>query len=240
MLGKSNGANGIHALIPPQARSQSEKIRVGSKEIFVVDDDPMIGDILNLAFSSDGYRVTFLRDGEQFRSVLRACPPPACILIDVLMPGRSGLDLLEDVDAKNYNAPFIVMSGMADIPIAIEAIKRGAFDFIEKPFVIGTVLERVRQVVVAWVQHRMTGQNREIPLATLPGCPPLTQREAEVLVEIAGAATNKEAARNLGLSPRTIEVHRAHIMEKLGAKNAVDLVRIVLGNRHQLLSGNHR
>jgi FixJ family two-component response regulator len=198
---------------------------ISGAEIYVVDDDPAIGDLLYRALSSEGYQVTTFSDGEAFSAAVRSRAPPACIVIDVLMPGRSGLDVLKDIDAHTYAAPIIVMSGTAGIPIAVEAVKCGAVDFIEKPFSLGAIVERVRGTIDAWA-------NREILAMEFPGCETLTLREAEVLAEIVAAASNKEAARHLGISPRTIEVHRAHIMTKLGARNAVDLVRIALGSRH--------
>jgi FixJ family two-component response regulator len=128
-----------------------------SAELFVVDDDPMIGDLLSATFSSEGYLVTTFTDGEEFNSVARSRPPPACIILDFLMPGRSGLDILKDIHACGCAAPIIVMSGMAGTPMAVEAIKNGAFDFIEKPFVLSVLVERVGNAIAAWPQHRMSG-----------------------------------------------------------------------------------
>ena len=197
-------------------------------ELFIVDDDPMIGELLGAVFSSEGYQVTTFTDGEQFNSVARSRPPPACVILDFMMPGRSGRDILKDIHAPGYAAPIIVMSGMAGIAMAVDAIKNGAFDFIEKPFALDALVERVSDAIVAWTQRRMNGNNRENLRTKFPGCRPLTLREAEVLAEIVGAASNKEAAQHLGISPRTVDIHRAHIMAKLGAKNTADLVRIAL------------
>ena len=96
-----------------------------------------------MTFASEGYQVTTFTDGEEFNTVVRSRPPPACITLDFFMPGRSGLDILKDIHACGYAAPVIVMSGMAGTPMAVEAIKNGAFDFIEKPFAIGVLVERV-------------------------------------------------------------------------------------------------
>jgi two-component system response regulator FixJ len=207
------------------------ELHISSDEIFVVDDDPTISDLLNMAFSSEGYRVTSFSDGEEFNAVARL-RAPACIILDVFMPGRSGLDILKDINAHNYAAPIIVMSGMASISIAVDAVKNGAFDIIEKPFTLESIVARVREVTDVWTRRRAIGHNSEIPSMEFPGCQRLTQREAEVLVEITAAASNKEAGCHLGISPRTIEVHRGRIMMKLGAKNAADLVRIVLTKPH--------
>jgi two-component system response regulator FixJ len=200
-------------------------------EIFVVDDDPLVGELLYGAFSSEGYQVTTFSDGEAFEAVTRSRTPPACVILDFFMPGRSALEILKNIHAHDYAAPIIVMSGMAAIPTAVEAIKYGAFDFIEKPFSLGAILERVREVIGARPQNRMNGNSCENLRMKFSVGQPLTLREAEVLAEIVAAASNKEAAQHLGISPRTIEVHRAHIMAKLGAKNAADLVRIAVAER---------
>ena len=112
--------------------------------------------------------------------------------------------------------------------MAVEAIKNGALDFIEKPFDAATVVTRVREAVEAWSRRAQQAGSADILSKAFPGHDQLTARERDVLNQIAAGASNKEAGRELGISPRTIEVHRARIMEKLGAKNAADLVRIVL------------
>jgi two-component system, LuxR family, response regulator FixJ len=195
-----------------------------SDEVFVVDDDPMVGELLQMTLSSDGFRATTFSDGESFIAVARR-RVPACIILDVYMPGRSGLDILKDLDAHNYAAPIIVMSGKATIAIAVDAVKSGAFDIIEKPFSPDAIVARVRAVTRAWTRHRAHGRNLAKDFS---GSECLTSREADVLAEILGAASNKEAGHHLGISPRTVEVHRARIMAKLGARNTADLVRIAL------------
>ena len=112
--------------------------------------------------------------------------------------------------------------------MAVEAIKNGALDFIEKPFDAATVVTRVREAVEAWARRARTRRRRRRCRRRFPGHDLLTSRERDVLNQIAAGSSNKQAGRELGISPRTIEVHRARIMEKLGAKNAADLVRIVL------------
>jgi two-component system response regulator FixJ len=204
--------------------------RALNDEVVIVDDDPMVNDLLSMVFQSAGYRVTTFADGQSFTRDAKV-RVPACIILDVCMPGRSGLDILKDIDAHNYPAPIIIISGRASIPIAVEAIKNGAIDIIEKPFSPDTILKRVREVIDAWSRRRETAATSKILTTTFSGCPPLTMREAEVLAEILAAASNKEAASHLGISPRTVEVHRARIMMKLGAKNAADLVRIALSKR---------
>ena len=156
---------------------------------------------------------------------------PGCVLIDVHLPACSGLDVLRRLDAQHYPAPILVISGRGDIPTAIDAIRSGALDFIEKPFDPTNVVARVRGAIDTWAN---LNRDDSILARKFPGRERLTPRERDVLERIARGASNKEAGRELGISPRTVEVHRARIMEKLNAKNAADLMRIVLrgGGRH--------
>jgi len=195
-------------------------------EIFIVDDDPLVRDALSVVFTLAGYKVRAFADGASFVAAARA-EIPACIILDVHMPGRSGLDILKALNAEHYPTPIFIISGQGDIPMAVEAIRSGALDFIEKPFNGETVVTRVREAIEARTRRSEAG-GLEALAAQFPGRDLLTPREREVLGKIAEGASNKEAGRLLGISPRTIEVHRARIMEKLGAKNAADLVRIVL------------
>jgi two-component system, LuxR family, response regulator FixJ len=195
-------------------------------EIFIVDDDPLVLNALTIVLSREGYQVTGFAEGASFLAAAKS-RTPTCIILDVQMPGQSGLDILKELNAQNYPAPIFIISGVGDIPMAVEAIKSGALDFIEKPFDATTVVTRVREAVEAWSRRARDGSG-DILSKTFPGHDQLTARERDVLNQIAAGSSNKQAGRDLGISPRTIEVHRARIMEKLGAKNAADLVRIVL------------
>jgi FixJ family two-component response regulator len=149
--------------------------------------------------------------------------------MDMCMPGASGLDILKQLDAPNYPAPILIVSSYGDIPIAVEAIRNGAYDFIEKQMDPILIVKRVLETIEAWERRQRKYETSEIRWLPFPGRGRLTRREIEVLEQIAAGVTNKAAARILGISPRTLECHRWHIMKKLGAKNAVDLVRKVLG-----------
>lgn len=199
--------------------------QLSGTEIFVVDDDEAMRDTFAALFTPEGCRVTCFAEGQSFLVAARA-RTPACILLDVNMPGRSGLDMLRELDAPHYPAPILIVSGQRDVPTAVNAIKGGALDFIEKPIEIATVVARVREAILAWTRRSANG-NGQMP--EVKGLEQLTPREREVLARVIAGASNKEAGRMLGISPRTIEVHRARIMDKLGAKNAADLVRMVLG-----------
>jgi len=199
-------------------------MKADAEAIYIVDDDPAVRDALSVLFNMEGYVVETFSDGDDFVSSARKSVP-ACVMLDVHMPGRSGIEILKALNAENYPAPVFIISGQGDIPMAVEAIRNGAFDFIEKPFSAETVLERVKESIAI---NRARTADVEAP--TFQGADLLTRRELEVLKEITDGASNKEAGRTLGISPRTVEVHRARIMEKLGARNAADLVRIVLGH----------
>jgi len=196
-------------------------------EVFIVDDDPLVLNALTIVLSREGYQVTGFGEGASFLAAAKA-RTPTCIILDVQMPGQSGLDILRELNAQQYAAPIFIISGIGDIPMAVEAIKNGALDFIEKPFDASTVVTRVREAVEAWARRAQRGGGGDIVSKPFPGHDLLTSRERDVLGQIAAGSSNKQAGRELGISPRTIEVHRARIMEKLGAKNAADLVRIVL------------
>ena len=198
-----------------------------AREIFVVDDDPTVHDVLSVALTLDGHRVVSFSDGNSFLAAA-STQRPACVLLDINMPDRSGLDILKEIDAKKYPAPILMISGRGDVPAVVDAIKSGALDFIEKPFEIGAVVGRVHEAMT--VGFRSLDEAISLLDRQFAGHDLLTPREYQVLTHIAGGASNKEVGRNLGISMRTVEVHRAHIMEKLNAKNAADLVRIVLSN----------
>jgi len=196
-------------------------------EIFVVDDDPVIRQILRAVFAKAGYGVTCFADGEALLAAARATCP-YCILLDIDIPGRSGLEILRELRQDDYPAPIFMISGSTDIPTVVEAMKRGAHDFIEKPFLGNEILLRVESAVTAFVARRMSRPEENLSAPYIPGRQPLTRREREVLELIGRGGSNKEASRKLGISPRTVEDHRLNIMKKLGARNATDLIRIVL------------
>jgi FixJ family two-component response regulator len=197
-------------------------------EIFVVEDDPAVRDTLSVVLSTGGYDVICFADGAALLAVARS-RTPAAILLDVHIPGKSGLDILKELHAEDYPAPIFMISGQGDIAMAVSAIKNGALDFIEKPFRGTDLVTRLDEAIDAYARRHAHIDNAS-SIATLhfPGREPLTRREREVLEQFTAGASNKEAGRTLGISPRTIEDHRANIMKKLGARNAADLVRIVM------------
>ena len=201
-------------------------------EIFVVDDDPAIRDTLSMVLTAAGYKVICFADGAALLSVART-RTPSCILLDVHIPGKSGLDILKELHGEDYPAPIFMISGQGDIAMAVSAIKNGALDFIEKPFRGTEIVSRLHEAIEAYTRRQAQNSASRVATMHFAGREPLTRREREVLEQFTSGASNKEAGRHLGISPRTIEDHRANIMKKLGARNAADLVRIVMtASRH--------
>src|ERR1700687_4890767 len=144
-----------------------------TNEVFIVDDDPMVRDVLSEVFDQAGYRAISFVDGASFVTAARE-RIPACVILDIYMPGRSGLEILKDIDAPNYPAPIFVASGRGDIPSAVEAIKNGAFDFIEKRLDAATLVGRVAEAIKARAQLRQNGNGSETPAAGFLGSELLT------------------------------------------------------------------
>jgi FixJ family two-component response regulator len=195
-------------------------------EIFVVDDDAAMRETLSVALQEEGYEVICFADGAALLSLART-RTPACIFLEVRNPGQSGLELLKKLRAEDYPAPVFIISGQGDIPTAVEAIRNGALDFIEKPSCSGEMIARVKAAIGTLSQLQSQSPCAKISSLHIPGREPLTRREREVLARLAVGASNKEAARQLGVSSRTIEGHRANIMKKVGVRNAAELIHRV-------------
>ncbi|HWW48793.1 MAG TPA: response regulator [Xanthobacteraceae bacterium] len=199
--------------------------------IYIVDDDETVRDALLLLLRIEGYQPRCFGDAESFLQAVRETPP-VCVILDLNLPGCTPLAVLQQLAAWRFKSPVLVISGQSDIAVAVAAMKEGAFDFFEKPFASGTILSRVREAIAHWRQMH----NPVSGLANFAGRARLTRRECDVLAEVARGASNKEAGRRLHISPRTVEVHRARIMGKLGARNTADLMRIVLSSPAEMVS----
>jgi two-component system, LuxR family, response regulator FixJ len=191
--------------------------------VFVVDDDDAVRDSLSLLLETSGHRVRAFASAQ---NLLDALTPEArgCIIADVRMPGMDGLELQERLAARRIGLPVIIMTGHGDVPIAVRAMKAGAVDFIEKPFAEEPLLETVRLALVQSERdRRRSGEpSAEERLAQL------TTREREVLEAMVAGHPNKVIAHLLQISPRTVEIHRARVMEKTGARSLSHLVRLAL------------
>jgi FixJ family two-component response regulator len=199
-------------------------------EIFVMDSDAATRETLSMILQQDGYGVICFADGESLLSLAKA-RIPACIFLEITLPRRSGIETLKRLRAQNNHIPVFVISGRADIPTAVDAIRNGAIDFIEKPLLGSEIIDRLNEAVGARPLSAEEETIAKIRALGLPGCTALTLREQEVLAKIAAGASNKETARDLGLSSRTVEDHRSSIMRKIGVKNAAELMRRVFGEQ---------
>jgi FixJ family two-component response regulator len=192
--------------------------------VFVVDDDPAMRDSLRWLIESTGLQVETFADAQTFLARIRP-ELPGCLVLDVRMPGMSGLDLQAELTRRGIGLPTIVVTGHAEVPMAVRAVKAGAIDFIEKPFSDQLLLDRVRQGIEMDRQER-DGRARRAEILRRMSL--LTHREREVLDLVVGGKANKEIAATLHLSPKTVEVHRAHVMEKMQASSVAELVRLAL------------
>src|SRR5262245_66666428 len=168
-------------------------------EIFVVDDDPAVRDTLSMVLSAGGYEVICFADGAALLSVARS-RTPACILLDVHIPGKSGLDILKELHGVDYPAPIFMVSGQGDIAMAVSAIKNGALDFIEKPFRGSEIVARLNEAIDAYARRQKQNPDSSVASLHFPGREPLTRRESEVLEQFTTGASNKEAGSTLGIS----------------------------------------
>lgn len=200
----------------------------GSKDslgvVYVVDDDEAVRDSLQWLLEASDYRVATYDSAEAF---LAGFDPNAiaCLILDVRMPGMSGLELQDELLARKLNLPIIFITGHGDVPMAVSTMKKGAVDFIEKPFdqtalkaLVERMLAHARAAAAAAERQRLN----EALLARL------TPREQQVLERIVAGRLNKQIADDLGISIKTVEAHRANIMDKLRANTVADLMRVAL------------
>lgn len=195
-----------------------------SPTVFIVDDDDAVRDSLSWLMKSVGLSVEALASAQAFLETYHP-ERPGCLLLDIRMPGLSGLDLQEKLQEKGVLLPVIFISGHADVPMAVRALKAGAFDFIEKPFNDQLLLECVQRAIEHDLAQRRQFAEREDIVARLAQ---LTPREGQVLELVIQGAPNKIISRELGVSLKTVEAHRARVMDKLKAGSATELVRLVL------------
>jgi two-component system, LuxR family, response regulator FixJ len=193
-------------------------------EIFVVEADPQEPELLSDHLSEGGFMVTPVPDGRSCLELV-ATRIPTAIVLDMELPLGPGIDVLRSLRAWQCPSPVVIVARRADMRMAVEAMKSGAVDVFEKPTELDSLLACLRNTVRNAPPMKAA---KPAKLGVFPGRELLTRREREVLAQVAAGSSNKEAGRVLNISPRTVEVHRARIMEKLNARNAADLVRIVL------------
>ncbi|HXV26043.1 MAG TPA: response regulator FixJ [Alphaproteobacteria bacterium] len=192
--------------------------------VFVVDDDDAVRDSLSLLLEAAGHRVETFESAARLLATLTP-DRQGCVIADVRMPGMDGLELQQQLLARNIRLPVIIITGHGDVPIAVRAMKAGAIDFLEKPFADEAILDTVR---LAFARNERPRFQHDPEGITGERLAQLTQREREVLSAMVAGHPNKVIAHLLNISPRTVEIHRARVMEKTGARSLSHLVRLAL------------
>lgn len=198
----------------------------GKGTVYVVDDDEAVRDSLQWLLEGNDYRVRCFDSAEGF--LARLDPREvACLIVDVRMPGMTGLELQDELQRRNVRMPLVFITGHGDVPMAVNTMKKGAVDFIEKPFnenVLRDLVDRMLQKARVDADEFQAAASREALLGRL------TARESQVLERIVAGRLNKQIADDLNISIKTVEAHRANIMEKLGVSTVADLLKIALGS----------
>lgn len=192
--------------------------------VFVVEDDAQTRDLLVRLLAREGLSVQAYADAPAF---LEGYTPGhgGCLVLDVCLPGMTGLELQRELKNRDISLPVIVLTGQADVPMAVEALKSGAIDFIQKPFEHSDLCERVREALDRDAKSREAQLERGKIGARLAM---LTPREREVMDLVVQGNSNREVAATLGVSTKTVEVHRANVMSKMAARSLAELVRMAL------------
>lgn len=193
-------------------------MRNGDATICLVDDDTSVRESLAAVVTAAGYRARTFAAAQDFLAALPDISRPAVLLSDVSMPGMDGFDLQEQIARQCANFPVILMTAYGTIPMAVKAMRGGAVDFLEKPFSSHDLLEALERAV----ERSAGGPGAELFAALSP-------REREVLNYMVKGEPNKVIARHLGISNRTVEVHRSRILHKTGARNLADLIHMAAG-----------
>ena len=184
--------------------------------VFVVDDDPAVRDSIAMLVRAEGLEVRTFDSARSLLAEWERCKP-GCLIVDLRLPGASGLDLQERLAGDDNAPPIIFLTGYGTVPAAVRALKAGAMDFLEKPFDPAVLLALVHEALARDRARR----------ADIRRLDALTRREREVLGKVVEGDTNKVIAANLGISVRTVELHRARGMRKLGVRSVVELVRLM-------------
>jgi two-component system, LuxR family, response regulator FixJ len=195
-----------------------------NRYVYIVDDDDAVLDSLSVLLEAIGHRV---RTFSLARDFLDAAPalPVGCLIADIRMPEMDGLELQRALTDRSLRFPMIVITGHGDVPLAVRAMKAGALDFIEKPFTAPTILASVGAAL-----SRIDSATQLDPLSqgALAKLNLLSSREREVLEGLLAGLPNKTIAYDLAISPRTVEIHRARVMDKMGARSLSELIRLAL------------
>lgn len=193
-------------------------------EICIVDDDAAMRDSLGALLGAYGFAVRSFGSGQTFLDAVRTLKAD-CILLDIQMSPPDGIEVLTRLGASGIDTPVVIMTAHGNVAIAVRAMQTGAFDFVEKPFAPEDLLARLRRAIEGGHLTRSRRARADSVRARLGR---LTPRERDVFTHLAHGRANKVIARALGISPRTIQIHRARVMDKMEAENLADLVRMAL------------
>lgn len=191
--------------------------------ILIVDDDEAVRDSMRALMESAGYAVRDYSTAKDFLN--EPVPPDSCLITDIRMPEMDGLQLQQEINKRGLDLPLVVMTGHGDVPLAVRAMKAGALDFVEKPFDDELMLASVRRALQIGDHDRSRTAEAKAAQDLIAL---LTPRERNVLEKLVAGRSNKIAAYELGISPRTIEIHRANIMDKMQARSLSEVVRIAI------------
>ena len=192
--------------------------------VYVVDDDDGMRRALDALLSTVGYKTTVFARPRDFLANFKM-DAPGCLVLDIRMPDMSGLELQQHLNRMGSMLPVIFITGHGDVPMAVQAMKEGAFEFIQKPFRDQDLLDRINHALKQDAENRSTVARRAEVQHRLES---LTPRERQVMDLVVDGAANKVIAIDLDLSERTVEIHRAKVMEKMGARSVAHLVRLHL------------
>ena len=190
--------------------------------VYVVDDDSAVRDSLRMLLKSVGLDCQTFESATAFLDGFEV-GHHACLVADIRMPGMSGLDLQTELNRRQVHLPLVFITGHGDVPMAVDAMKAGALDFIEKPFRDQDLLDRINQALAEDQDWRQKGEQTQ---AILQRIETLTPREKEVMNRVVRGDANKVIAFDLGVSQRTVEIHRARVMQKMGVRSLAQLVRM--------------
>ena len=191
-------------------------------KVHIVDDDDAVRKSLNMLFQSVGVDTSLYESGDDFLAQLDESSE-GCILLDIRMPGTSGLEVQKQLHERGNRMPIIFITGHGDVPMAVEAMQLGAFDFVQKPFRDQDLMDRVSQALSQCEEQREENEQRKTIQQRYES---LTPREKEVMSCVVKGQANKVIALDRNVSQRTVEIHRARVMEKMEARSLADLVRM--------------
>jgi FixJ family two-component response regulator len=193
--------------------------------VHVVDDDPALRRSLRFLFDSVGWQVRLYASAEEFLAITEPPGQPSCLVLDIRMPAMSGLELQQVLRERGIAIPILFMTGHADVSVAVQALKSGAADFIEKPYKDQAILDAVAAAMRHCDEALQAAHKRQEARLALSA---LSPREQEVARLVAQGQPNKLVAAALGISEKTVHIHRQHVMEKAGISSAAELARLML------------